>query len=58
MKIYTKSAKHKKVYWSIRAGGADIAESWARETDPTGLEAPKVHSAKMECCIESGQTFL
>lgn len=35
----TKAFKKKKVYWSIRAGGADIAEYWAREADPAGLEA-------------------
>lgn len=46
MKISIKSTKalKKKVYWGIRAGGADIAESWVRKADPVGLEVPKVHS--------------
>lgn len=53
MKISIKSAKalkKKKVYWGIRAGGADIAESWVRKADPVDLEVPKVHSLR-ECGV-------
>lgn len=48
MKISIKPAKalKKKVYWVIRAGGADIAESWVRKADPVGLEVAKVHSLR------------